>query len=34
LNAKEARKHGLANHIGIPELVAEVSVSYKFGIEG
>jgi ATP-dependent protease ClpP protease subunit len=30
LTAKEAKKHNLATHIGIPELSAEVKVSYKF----
>jgi ATP-dependent Clp protease, protease subunit len=30
LTAKEAKKHGLATHIGIPELTAEVAVIYKF----
>jgi len=30
LNAKEAKKHNLCTHIGIPQLTAEIKVSYKF----
>lgn len=30
LTAKEAKKHNLCTHIGIPELAVEVNVNYKF----
>ena len=31
LTAKDAKKHKLCTHIGIPELSVKVSVSYNFG---
>lgn len=30
LNAKEAKKHNLCTHIGVPELTTEIALSYKF----
>ena len=32
LTAKEAKKHGLCNHIGVPEYRVEIGVSHKFGL--
>lgn len=30
MDAKTARKHKICNHIGVPELITEVNVDYKF----
>lgn len=30
MDAKSAKKHKICNHIGVPELVTEVNVDYKF----
>ena len=32
LNAKECKKHNICNHIGVPELVTNVSVTQTFSL--
>lgn len=34
MNAKDAKKHGLATHIGVPSLVTTVSIAHTFAVDG
>jgi len=34
MTAKEAKKHGLCSHIGVPEYRVEIGLTHKFGLAG
>jgi len=34
VTAKEAKRHGLCNHIGVPEYKVEINLNHKFGLPG